>query len=269
MEEIIDFIKKLNLVFKTSGILINNWIKGHNEEINYIINQLPELIDKIKERSKLIDDFHNNLENDLKENRLDFTLDILSYPDFIELISKNPDNSLELIHQYTITDKFLENILDLYNKLNINQKRLKIIKEAIILHQKEYYAGAITLLYSQIEGIITDILIEKKLIVVNNEKFLKYLNEKPIKNKNNQSLEIIGMKDKIIHGKNIIEIKDFLENLDAYQLVLDNKKFDIVTFRNKVMHGNNVDFANKLQSTQLIMWLFGLLVRLEIIKIFT
>ena len=104
-----------------------------------------------------------NLENDPKFSEVRK----IPYRDLISIQLNNFQIKDITVENFVNKESFQKNLLDLFDEIAIDekfQKRKSLIKEAFKLYELELFAGCLCLLYTQIEGIITDYLIFKKLL---------------------------------------------------------------------------------------------------------
>lgn len=137
-----------------------------------------------------------------------------------------------------IEDKFLE--LNFENK----ESRLKVVHEVFCLIRDGYYAGAIVLLYGQFEGLLTDFLIDQKLLVLKQSKHKKeyrYLRNhgdyKVDHRTNEKEIKVNGLYIKIeIANKFYFNFGE----LSIYKI--DSEGSSLTDSRNHILHG--IDLAN-------------------------
>ncbi|MEG2251306.1 MAG: hypothetical protein RSD09_07050 [Bacilli bacterium] len=154
-------------------------------------------------------------------------------------------------------DKFKENILGYFDEIAIFKDRKKVIKEALDLYEKEYFAGCLCLLHSQLEGIITDYLLHKKII---KEEFDEYKKTHYIKyNGNIKNDKVSGLFKKIDLSKNIN--KNFLR-LKEYKLD-SNENIQFWDARNKVLHGSNINDFNDKTCFIVFIWINSILTSIK------
>ncbi len=156
-------------------------------------------------------------------------------------------------------DRFKENILGYFDEIAIFKDRKKVIKEARDLYEKEYFAGCLCLLHSQLEGIITDYLLHKKII---KEEFDEYKKTHYIKyngNIKNKNDKVSGLFKKIDLSKNIN--KNFLR-LKEYKLD-SNENIQFWDARNKVLHGSNINDFNDKTCFIVFIWINSILTSIK------
>lgn len=170
-------------------------------------------------------------------------------------------------------EAFQSDFLSTFKNLNLNFDRYKILKDILDLHNKNFYTGAISLLYGQIEGVLTDFFILEKMMKEHDGKVVALnLNGSINFIKRGQPQYLNGLIPKIEHAstvKNDICLKIISAdekkklNLKSYELVFGDKASTISQTRNKVLHGQSVNFATKKRSAQLIMWLYSIICKID------
>ncbi len=130
-------------------------------------------------------------------------------------------------------------------------KRQPIFKEILALYRQQYFAGSICLLYGQIEGLITDLLLyEGKIYRRWGLLFAKQQGKKPRK--------IIGLKLKI-DVANAHPETQWITRLGAYsefKTLGGNQRLTLS--RNLVLHGDELNNLNQEHAFILIMWSYYL-----------
>ncbi|MBJ8481058.1 hypothetical protein I6M70_17000 [Acinetobacter pittii] len=153
-------------------------------------------------------------------------------------------NLLNLINQ----EVFQKPILTYFEKIDLGthfQKRKTLIEEAFQLYKHEFYAGCLTLLLSQFEGIITDYLIFKGVIVKNKTKYKKVSDGK----------DVVGLAAKIELAK---DINENFKRLESFNFDNDqNIKFH--SERNAILHGSNIANFNAERCFVVFIWIDSIL----------
>jgi len=248
----------LNDILKAIFSIIEQYFDNFkSESLNFLKNH-PEpkiLLEFLKEQSPIIE---KSISQDWKINdyQSDFIIkEIKKTEKKVQLLhSGHTGFSIEELVKFSNSEDFKRDIQDNYTITGLNSDRIKLITEAIVLHHSEYFAGSVTLLYSQIEGIITDALIEKEYAEVKNNKVF-------IKNKKKKTLP--GLSTKIEHaGQQFHELEDFFNELLKGKIVVEQT---ISKSRNAVLHGNDVHFANQTQSLSLILCLYSLIMKVRLL----
>ncbi len=195
--------------------------------------------------TKILDDMQNNA-------NYSEALETIPYRQLFRLIINSEKvediNLLNLINQ----DVFQKPIFTYFDKINIGNhfdSRKLLIEEAFKLYKQEFYAGCLTLLHSQFEGIVTDYLIYRKII----EK--KLVNSKTKFKMIPNGQEVTGLAKKIELAKNINENFKRLEsfNFDNDQ----NIKFH--NERNDILHGSNIANFNAERCFVVFIWIDSIL----------
>lgn len=133
-----------NLMFEISKTI--NSVKEPNERNNYTFEKSLEAIKHDEQLTEAIETIPYNLLFDLVIDNFQIT-DV---------------TILTLINKHQFKELLLEN----FNKIEISKTfkdRKEIIKEALELYEKGYFAGCLCLLHTQLEGIITDYLVYANL----------------------------------------------------------------------------------------------------------
>ena len=232
----------------------------------------------IRQYNKLMLDISNTLKvekgtNKLSSSTFEKSLEAIKndeqLSEALETIPYNLLFDLAVDDSFQITDvtviklinknKFKENILGYFDEIAIFKDRKKVIKEALDLYEKEYFAGCLCLLHSQLEGIITDYLLHKKII---KEEFDEYKKTHYIKyngNIKNKNDKVSGLFKKIDLSKNIN--KNFLR-LKEYKLD-SNENIQFWDARNKVLHGSNISDFNDKTCFVVFIWINSILTSIK------
>lgn len=238
------------------------------EAIQNVLNNIdPE---KLKIFLEKIDKFQKNepylteLLNQLKNNdNLSHANEALSLACFIQLIYENEDKPEDVnIFDVINSDYFKKMFFSAASHVELGEnftKREAVLKEAFELYKLEYYAGCLTLLYGQLEGILTDYLVYKKAILKFDTSYkycgekINYMNEKNEEQTIKKNKNITGIYDKIIIAKNI---NQYFDKLDAYRL---DSEYKINNDRNDILHGNILDRFTRERCFIVIIWLMSIL----------
>lgn len=94
---------------------------------------------------------------------------------------KLPINEIdEKVYQITISDEYINDFIQLSYNSPMIRKRAKLIEEGLYLHRDCRFAGSVTLIISQVEGIFNDVLISKNIASINDRGELHIDKEKLI-----------------------------------------------------------------------------------------
>ena len=134
-------------------------------------------------------------------------------------------------------DKFQNTLLNLFDEIALDKKFIKrkdFIKEAFKLYEQEFFAGCVCLLYTQIEGIITDYLIFKKITKAISSKGKIIFPRNPINPTKKDNIS--GLKEKIALGNG----NESIRNLEKYKFS-NNLDYKFGDERNNVLHGSCIN----------------------------
>lgn len=250
---------KLSINLKVQDLLnpIINLVNKKREEIDSEkLKKFIEGIYKFQQYEPYLANLIGSLENNTNLSHVDETLTLAC---FVQLIFENEDNP-ESIHIFDVinTRYFDEIFFKIFEGLNLGENftnREVVLREAFTLYKLEYYAGCLTLLYGQLEGILTDYLIQRNLLIKNGN-FYNYLGEDIVytyKNNNKKTIKsdtkITSIDNKIIIAANFNE---YFKKLDAYKI---DSEYKINNDRNDILHGNILDRFTKERCFILIIWL--------------
>lgn len=238
------------------------------EAIQNVLNDIdPE---KLKIFLEGVDKFQKNepylteLLNQIKNNdNLLHADEALSLACLIQLIYENEDKPEDVnIFDVINSDYFKKMFFSATSHIELGEnftKREAVLKEAFELYKLEYYAGCLTLLYGQLEGILTDYLVHKSAIVKSGTVYkycgekINYMNDNNQEQTINKNKNITGIYDKIIIAK---DINEYFDKLDAYRLDSEHK---INNDRNDILHGNILDRFTRERCFIVIIWLMSIL----------
>lgn len=167
----------------------------------------------------------------------------------------------QTIHQFEDVDKF--NLLDVINTedfqtemlkafdaLNITEhkaQRRLVLLEAFKLYKLGFYAGCIPMLYAQLEGILTDVLIEAGFLKQNGTKFVDVY--KIVPGLKGNEIKSLWHKAKIA-----VELNTYFSELAAYKM---DSSSTVSMSRHNILHGTDLNHFNQGRSFILFIWLFS------------
>ena len=195
------------------------------------------------------------LEDDPKIKEAIYTL---PYKELAKFFSEYNEINETTILEFINTNYFHQNILELFDAIDLGKKfndRKEIINEALNLYKYKYFSGCLCLLYTQLEGIITDYLIQtKKLFRTENK------HGKPVLKHGTK--EIKGFYDKLNLSK---DINDNFLRLKEYKLdTTENINFS--DERNNVLHGTNIFNFDKKNCFTIFIWINSILMSISKIQ---
>ena len=183
--------------------------------------------------------------------------------------AKVANDALNLIHIWTLiernetqtdfnlldvinTEYFQAEVLEAFDALQIGdhkaQRRL-VIQEAFKLYDMQCFVGCVPVLYAQLEGLLTDILLERGYLTQNQTKFIDVY--KIVPGLKGHEIKSLWHKVKIACEMNVY----FLE-LVAYKM--DNSS-TVTMSRHNILHGTDVSHFSQGRSFVLFIWLFSVL----------
>lgn len=157
-------------------------------------------------------------------------------------------------------DLFKKDFLKFFDEIDIGihfKNRKPLMEEALQLYKLGMYAGCLTLLHSQFEGILTDYLIFRDILVKDkkNGKTKFYEVTKLDKCVKKKEAEVTGLSKKIELAKTI---GDTFKRLDSYIFDNDqNVKFH--NERNDILHGSNISNFSAERCFIIFIWIDSIL----------
>ncbi|WP_180066359.1 hypothetical protein [Acinetobacter sp. YH12129] len=167
----------------------------------------------------------------------------------------------QLLHQHendadfdflnVINSEFFQTeMLKAFDALNIGEHkaaRRQVLLDAFKLYKLDIHAGCIPVLYAQLEGILTDVLIQTGFLSQNGTKFVDVY--KIVPGLKGSEIKSLWHKSKIAN-----ELNPYFAELAAYQM--DNSSTVAMT-RHNILHGTDVAHFNQGRSFILFIWLFS------------
>ncbi|MDC5315954.1 hypothetical protein OHW94_10730 [Acinetobacter baumannii] len=203
--------------------------------------------------SKLLDEMNNN-------PNLSEALETVPYIQLVKLLTnseaKHNVSVLDLINDAYFQKTLFFNF-DAINISNHFKNRRVLIEEALQLYKLGMYAGCLTLLHSQFEGILTDYLLYKGIIEAetkNSKTRIYNVAERP-KVKKESDAEVTGLFEKIRLAKTISDTFMRLDNF-TYD---NNKKLKFHNERNDILHGSNIANFNAERCFVIFIWFDSIL----------
>ena len=157
------------------------------------------------------------------------------------------------------TDYFQTTLLDAYDAMDLGAfqaQRRSVIEETLKLYQQQCYAGCITVLYGQIEGILTDALIEHGYLQQNQTKFVDVY--KIVPGLKGHEVKSLWHKVKIAS-----EINPYFLSLEALKM---DASSSVTASRHNMVHGADVTHFTQARSFILFIWLFAVMSFISTLK---
>lgn len=181
--------------------------------------------------------------------------------------SKIANDALNLVHIWTLinqhetdvnfnllavinTDYFQAELLAAFDALDIGEhkaQRRLVLQEAFKLYDMQCFAGCIPVLYAQLEGLLTDVLIAKGYLKQNHTKFIDVY--KIVPGLKGHEIKSLWHKAKIACEMNV-----YFAELEAYKM---DSSSNVTMTRHNIVHGTDVAHFSQQRSFVLFVWLFS------------
>lgn len=146
----------------------------------------------------------------------------------------------------TRSDEFINELEQLFNESTILRRRWKVLEQAIIAHKDRQYILSIPVLLAQVEGIFSDALVLKNLVVrVNGQLCAKDITGMPRLDRRGRPIQLHGLGQKVQNSD--------LQNEDILQGLAEFFVDYLVPERNGILHGNLTNYARAKLSVQLLL----------------
>lgn len=184
-----------------------------------------------------------------------FTNHLVSYTSIRRFASINPKVRSAVITNSmaseTRSKEFEEHLHQLFQKSSVLRRRWKIVEKALHAHRRRDYNMSVLPLLAQVEGIIGDAMILRKLITpVGHKLFLIGTDGKPLEENGKMKPPINGL-DKLIQyskWRDDASLQGVAELFTSY----------LARERNGIMHGRNIKYGTAKLSTQGLLLLLVL-----------
>lgn len=157
------------------------------------------------------------------------------------------------------TNYFQATLLEAYDAMDLGvfqAQRRSVIEETLKLYQQQCYAGCITVIYGQIEGILTDVLIEQGYLQQNQTKFVDVY--KIVPGLKGHEVKSLWHKVKIAS-----EINPYFLSLEAFKM---DTSSSVTASRHNIVHGADVTHFTQARSFILFIWLFAVISFISTLK---
>ena len=157
------------------------------------------------------------------------------------------------------TDYFQTAFFEAYDAMDLGEfqtQRRSVIEETLKLYQQQCYAGCITVIYGQIEGILTDALIEHGYLQQNQTKFVDVY--KIVPGLKGHEVKSLWHKVKIAS-----EINPYFLSLEALKM---DSSSSVTSSRHNIVHGADVTHFNQARTFILLVWLFAVMSFISTLK---
>lgn len=155
-------------------------------------------------------------------------------------------NLLDVIHGSHFQDAFLK-VFDVLDSGENKAQRLNVIKEAFKLYELGFYAGCAPILYAQLEGLLTDVLVQHGYLKQQETKFVDVY--KIVPGLKGNEIKSLWHKAKIA-----CELNPYFAELNAYKM---DSSSTVSATRHNLLHGTDLNHFNQERCFILFIWLFG------------
>ncbi|MDV2467565.1 hypothetical protein QR674_00990 [Acinetobacter chinensis] len=146
--------------------------------------------------------------------------------------------------------RFQADFFEVFEALEIGENkalRKNVIEEAFKLYELGFYTGCAPILYAQLEGLLTDVLIQHGYLKQQDTKFVDVY--KIVPGLKGNEIKSLWHKAKIAH-----ELNPYFSELAAYKM--DNSS-TVTATRHNILHGTELNHFNQGRCFVLWVWLFS------------
>lgn len=146
--------------------------------------------------------------------------------------------------------RFQADFFEAFEALDVGENkalRKSVIEEAFKLYELGLYAGCAPILYAQLEGLLTDVLIQHGYLKQQDTKFVDVY--KTVPGLKGNEIKSLWHKAKIAH-----ELNPYFSELAAYKM--DNSS-TVTATRHNILHGTELNHFNQGRCFVLWVWLFS------------
>jgi hypothetical protein len=139
-----------------------------------------------------------------------------------------------------------------------------LIDEALKLHNSQYFAGSICLLYGLVEGVLTESFEKANYILIHQRKIAPVEADGSV----NKNGNLTGLVPKLKHAiTRQDQLETYYRKIITYELVAGDAEQTIPRTRNEILHGGSVDFNTEKRSAQLILWLYSTILHVRVLGV--
>ncbi|WP_089603722.1 hypothetical protein [Acinetobacter piscicola] len=145
---------------------------------------------------------------------------------------------------------FQTELLNAFDELEIGESKIQrrqVIEEALKLYELKLFAGCIPLLYAQLEGLLTDVLLQNGYLKQHDTKFVDVY--KIVPGLKGHEIKSLWHKAKIAN-----ELNHYFLELSAYKM---DSSSTVTMTRHNILHGTDMNHFNQGRSFVLFIWLFA------------
>lgn len=176
--------------------------------------------------------------------------DALNLLYFWQLLHQHEDQKQFHLLDAINTEFFQTEMLKAFDALEIGENKAQrrlVLLEAFKLYKLNFHAGCIPVLYAQLEGILTDVLIQTGFLKQSGTKFVDVY--KIVPGLKGSEIKSLWHKAKIAN-----ELNHYFAELAAYQM---DSSSTVAMTRHNILHGTELTHFNQGRSFVLFIWLFA------------
>lgn len=235
-------------IFSFLGIFFNQVIKSNK--------RASDFIDGFSKSATSFENIINEEINCIKNEKSALLNELCKFENLLDKIDVNAYEYDSEVMTYTKSENFRDAIINNCTKSQFSEERVSRIEEILDLHCLGFYGGSITLLYSQIEGVITDTLIETGHAEVTHKNTLVHVVTK---------LPFPGLSKKMSYtGGNIEYLEEVFNKLSEVKFLDGAKARTISQLRNIILHGNFVKLPDAQHSLCLLLTLYVITLKIRL-----
>jgi len=168
------------------------------------------------------------------------------WQEIYEVVDLKSFNLLNIVNGQKFQTKFFE----AFEALEIGENkalRTDLIKDAFKLYELGFYTGCTPILYAQLEGILTDVLLKNGYLKQQDTKFVDV--HKIVPGLKGNEIKSLWHKAKIAH-----ELNPYFSELAAYKM--DNSS-SVTETRHNILHGTDLNHFTQERCFILFIWLLS------------
>lgn len=220
-------------------------------------SQLLQSLKSLSAQEPYFDVLTDELDQPIEAKLANDALNLMHFWMLIQQNEAHPEqfNLLDLIN----TEYFQNELLNAFDALDIGDSKIQrrlIIEEAFKLYQFEYYAGCIPVIYAQLEGILTEVLITQGYLKQNQTKFIDVY--KIVPGLKGNEIKSLWHKAKIS-----TELNRYFAELAPYKM---DSSSTVTMTRHNMLHGTDVVHFTQARSFILFIWLFSAISFMSTVK---
>ncbi len=222
-----------------------------NDKVNEFITNLS------KSAANVEGSINYKIDNMKSEQYLLFE-ELGRFENILEKIDSSTEDFDVDLMSYTKSETFRETIINNCTVSNFIKERTSRIEEILDLHCLGFYGGSIALLYSQIEGVITDALVKSGHAKITKRNTVVHIGGKE---------SFPGLSKKMEYtGGNIECFENVFNKLLNAKFLDGDKARSISQARNIILHGNFVELSDKHHSLCLLLTLYVITIKIRLIS---